>query len=138
MLDVSLHRLVQPRFQEEHQGLRIRKVRQGRLDALVRYPWPGNVRELRNVIERGVITSAGDTLRLQQPMAPQGRDSGHSTLADAERRMILATLERTGGRIKGARGAAEILGVKPSTLYSRMRKAGISSRKEKDEMPPRG
>ena len=121
---------------EEKMGVRIRKVPKGAMDALVRYPWPGNIRELRNVIERGVITSAGDTLRLQQPMVPQGRDAGHSTLADAERRMILATLERTGGRIKGARGAAEILGVKPSTLYSRMRKAGISPRKEKDEMPP--
>jgi len=121
---------------EEKMGIRIRKVPKGVMDALVRYPWPGNIRELRNVLERGVITSAGDMLRLQLPKVPKGRDAGPSTLADAERQMILATLERTGGRVKGVGGAAEILGVKPSTLYSRMRKAGISPRKDKDEISP--
>jgi formate hydrogenlyase transcriptional activator len=121
---------------EEKMGIRIRKVPKGVMDALVSYPWPGNIRELRNVLERGVITSAGDTLRLQLPKVPEGKDAGPSTLAEAERRMILATLEQTGGRVKGAGGAAEILGINPSTLYSRMRKAGIPSRKDKDEMSP--
>src|SRR5512139_1026230 len=115
---------------EEKMGIRIRKVPKGVMDALVRYPWPGNIRELQNVIERGVITSAGDTLLLQMPEVPSGRDTGSATLAEAERRLILKTLERTGGRVKGSRGAAELLDIKPSTLYSRMRKAGIS--------PPQG
>ncbi|HEX9204295.1 MAG TPA: sigma 54-interacting transcriptional regulator, partial [Candidatus Deferrimicrobiaceae bacterium] len=106
---------------EEKMGIRIRKVPKGVMEALVRYPWPGNIRELHNVIERGVITSTGDTLRLQVPEVPSGVDAGTSTLADAERRLILKTLERTGGRDKGSRGAAELLGIKPSTLYSRMR-----------------
>ena len=124
---------------EEEMGIRIRKVPTGAMDALVRYPWPGNIRELQNVIERGVITSGGDTLRLQLPNVPTERhaDAGAATLAetlaDAERRLIIETLERTGGRVKGTRGAAQILGIKPSTLYYRMRKAGIPPRREKDE-----
>ncbi|MGZ8429875.1 MAG: sigma 54-interacting transcriptional regulator [Candidatus Deferrimicrobiaceae bacterium] len=121
---------------EDKMGIRIRKVPKGVMEALVRYPWPGNIRELHSVVERGVITSGGDTLRLQLPKVPGGRDAGASTLADAERRLILATLERTGGRVKGARGAADLLGINPSTLYSRMRKAGISPRREKDDITP--
>jgi formate hydrogenlyase transcriptional activator len=121
---------------EQKMGIRIRKVPKSIMDSLVRYPWPGNIRELRNVIERGVITSAGATLLVQLPEVARSRDTGASTLADAERRLILETLKRTDGRVKGTRGAAEILGIKPSTLYSRMRKAGISQHKGKDEMSP--
>jgi transcriptional regulator with GAF, ATPase, and Fis domain len=106
-------------------GKRIIQVPRGTMEALQRYPWPGNVRELRNVIEHGAIITTGETLRLP----PLGEDTPSSaaprTLADAERELILQALERAGGHVKGPRGAAAALGLKPSTLYTRMKKLGI-------------
>jgi len=98
---------------------------------LQRHPWPGNVRELRNVIERGVIVTSGDTLRVPMLLnvAPAARKM--QTLADSQREQILESLERTGWRIKGPSGAANMLGLKPSTLYSRMQKLGIPTHRQK-------
>jgi formate hydrogenlyase transcriptional activator len=103
---------------------RITQVPRKTMDALQRYPWPGNVRELKNVIERGAIVTTGDTLSV--PMffddAPV---EATTTLAESERTIILRTLERTRGRIKGPKGAAAALGLRPSTLYGRMKKLGL-------------
>lgn len=99
------------------------------LRALQQYQWPGNVRELRNVIERAMILASGPSLRIDLPgaaAAPVVR--GPATLAEAECEHIQRVLEATGGRIRGAGGAAEILGVKPTTLESRMAKLGLRRR----------
>jgi formate hydrogenlyase transcriptional activator len=100
------------------------------IDALMRYDWPGNIRELQNLIERAVILSTGTTLEV--PVAAlNGRrtvsvDSSHGrTLEDADRRHIVAALERANWVIAGPNGAAASLGVKRSTLQFRMRKLGI-------------
>ena len=101
------------------------------MDALQQYQWPGNVRQLRNVIEHSVIISAGDTLRLTMPEDPVLASVRPATLAEHEREHILRTLEGSGWHIKGPRGAARKLGLKPSTLYTRMKKLKIPNRSEK-------
>jgi len=116
----------------EKMGKRIRKIPRKSIEALQRYSWPGNVRELRNVIERAVIVSSEDTLRVELPQLHNGKNSGIVTLAEAERRHILKILETTGWRIKGPQGAAILLGLKPSSLYSTMARLGIPTKRQKD------
>jgi formate hydrogenlyase transcriptional activator len=98
------------------------------LDQLVAYNWPGNVRELANILERAVILCQGRVLQsghLGLPAAvPAGADDV-VTLDEAERRHILKALDKTGGVLAGPKGAAALLGVNRSTLWSRMRKLGI-------------
>ena len=108
-------------------GKRIESIPKKSLDALVAYEWPGNVRELRNVIERGMIVSSGPALRLEIPAgsAPASHGDEGTRLEDVERRHILMVLERTRWRIRGSQGAADILGLKPTTLEARMAKLGI-------------
>jgi formate hydrogenlyase transcriptional activator len=113
-------------------GKKITQVPRKTMDALMRHPWPGNVRELRNVIEHAAILTTGETL-----MVPRlGDDSPGAalpqTLADLERHHILRTLDATGWRIKGPNGAAGVLGLNPATLYSRMKKLGIKSRRDSE------
>jgi formate hydrogenlyase transcriptional activator len=94
--------------------------------ALKNWRWPGNVRELENFIERSVILSDGTTL--QAPLAElQGSSESfvEGTLASAEREHILHALRQSGGVISGAHGAAARLGLKRTTLQSRMQKMGI-------------
>jgi transcriptional regulator with GAF, ATPase, and Fis domain len=101
------------------------------MDALCRWHWPGNVRELENFIERAVILSQGPVLRaplaeLKPLTEPESTSS--STLEAHEREHILSVLRETKGVIGGARGAAARLGLKRTTLNSKMRKLGISRR----------
>jgi PAS domain S-box-containing protein len=114
---------------EKKMGKKIRIVPNRMMDELKRYPWPGNVRELRNVIERAVIVTTGDKLNLQLPKILNGTTS--RTLKEVECQHIRSVLEKTGWRIKGASGAATILGIKPSTLYGTMRRLQIPLRPEK-------
>jgi transcriptional regulator with GAF, ATPase, and Fis domain len=98
------------------------------VDALVAHDWPGNVRELENVLERAIIGMTGATLRLLEPLTPEigGPFGAPSTLmVDVERAHILRMLHVSGWRIEGPRGAALALGLKASTLRSRMRKLGV-------------
>jgi transcriptional regulator with GAF, ATPase, and Fis domain len=100
------------------------------MDALKQHPWPGNVRELRNIIERAVIVSNGDELCITMPNPPLNLEcpepqGDFRPLAEMERLHILRVLKKAGWRIEGAGGAADILGINPSTLRSRMRKLGI-------------
>ncbi|HEX4642417.1 MAG TPA: sigma 54-interacting transcriptional regulator [Candidatus Acidoferrales bacterium] len=100
------------------------------LELLVRYPWPGNIRELENLIERAVIVSPGPVLRvpgseLKNPSEPAG-DS--LTLHAAERDHILKALDATNWVLAGPRGAAARLGMKRTTLQSKMRKLGVARR----------
>jgi transcriptional regulator with GAF, ATPase, and Fis domain len=113
-------------------GKKITQVPRKTMEALQRHPWPGNVRELRNVIEHGAIVTSGDTLRVPMLEDVTPAATPVQTLAHSEREHILKSLERTGWRIKGPRGAAVLLGLKPSTLYSRMQKLGIPHRRQKD------
>ena len=121
-------------------GKRITRVPRKTMEILQRHPWPGNVRELRNVIEHSTIITTGETLRV--PMLEQQASEALplETLADSEREHITKALEKTGWRIKGSKGAATLLGLKPSTLYKKMQKLGIPGRrqKEKGTGTPRG
>jgi transcriptional regulator with GAF, ATPase, and Fis domain len=91
---------------------------------LQQYAWPGNIRELRNIVERGVILATGDVLQVEIPQTEQG-DRPEPTLQESERDQILAVLQQTGWRIRGASGAAAILGLKATTLEARMAKLQI-------------
>ena len=116
------------------------RITQGNVLALQRYAWPGNVRELQNVIERAVITSQAGRLRFDLPAEPnakkataaQSPDQGPEgeiltevELRRRERDNILAALKRTRWKLSGEGGASELLGIKPTTLASRMKKMGI-------------
>jgi transcriptional regulator with GAF, ATPase, and Fis domain len=109
-------------------GKRIMHIPKEVFEALERYSWPGNVRELENVLERAVITSAG-ALGLSEPL--DADDSGvvpepaGTTLRDVERGHILRILAARNWRIEGRQGAADILGLKPSTLRSLMHRLNI-------------
>ena len=106
------------------------------------YDWPGNVRELRNVIDRAVILARGGALDFDLPRgeagprpappapqaAPDGGNPGfltESQMRDRERANLVAVLEKSRWKIKGENGAAELLGVKPTTLVSRIKKLGL-------------
>jgi formate hydrogenlyase transcriptional activator len=111
---------------------RIDGINAAALKLLTDYHWPGNVRELENLIERAMIVSPGDTLLIDphwlQPARTGNADQNPSpsSLAEMERQAILDALKRCKGRIYGAGGAAAELGVKPTTLYGKMRKHRIS------------
>jgi formate hydrogenlyase transcriptional activator len=101
----------------------------GTMDALVRYHWPGNVRELENLIERAAIVSPGPVLKVplgELTPPTQSPGQGMATLVAAEREHILRALETTNWVLGGPQGAATRLGMKRTTLQSRMRKLGIS------------
>ncbi|MBX3190738.1 MAG: sigma 54-interacting transcriptional regulator [Labilithrix sp.] len=97
---------------------------------LRRHSWPGNVRELENVLERALVLSEGPELRVPFPLDPVNRivapEPGVVPLAEATRRAIARALEASRGRIYGPSGAAALLGLKPSTLQSKMAKLGLS------------
>ncbi|MBU2549352.1 MAG: sigma 54-interacting transcriptional regulator [Proteobacteria bacterium] len=109
---------------------KIDKIPPSEMQKLMEYPWPGNVRELENIIERGVILSSGPYYQVPdtgptQTVSPSPRLD--MSIEENERAHILRVLEMTGGRIRGHGGAAEILNIHPNTLYSRMKKLGIST-----------
>ncbi|NLN59409.1 MAG: sigma 54-interacting transcriptional regulator [Deltaproteobacteria bacterium] len=114
---------------EKSMAKRIETIGRKTMKALQAYFWPGNVRELRNVIERAMILSRHGTLQVELPRnTPDKYTPLITRLADVERQHIIDILAQTGGRVRGKRGAAEILGVNPSTLDSKMKKLGISRR----------
>jgi formate hydrogenlyase transcriptional activator len=98
--------------------------------ALVDYGWPGNIRELRNVIERSVILSAGTRLEIPKDALsqPPNHPSAVLRMTDAERRHILEALNASNWVVGGPKGAANLLGLKRSTLQSRMGRLGIRRR----------
>jgi formate hydrogenlyase transcriptional activator len=123
-------------------GREIDTISASTMDALQKWPWPGNIRELENVIERAVILSTGTTLQVPasafQGAQPVPRPAAVAGLAastaaappesayhEGEREMILKALRETKGIIAGPDGAAARLGLKRTTLHSKMRKLGI-------------
>jgi transcriptional regulator with GAF, ATPase, and Fis domain len=121
------------------------QITQTQADALRRYAWPGNVRELKNVIERAVILSTGETLRLDLSLPEAQPGSGIAAPAatsyaplkegrpfltevemrDHQRANLKAALEAARWRVAGKGGAAELLGIRPSTLTDRMKSLQI-------------
>ncbi|MEM6691505.1 MAG: sigma 54-interacting transcriptional regulator [Planctomycetota bacterium] len=128
-LDASCQRMGRPRIRLT------KKV----AESLKKYDWPGNIRELQNLIERSTITARGPQLQIQLPSNSSAPDntakeetedaSGEvlteSQLRQLERQNILNALSRTHGKVSGSGGAAELLGIKASTLTSRMKKMNI-------------
>lgn len=109
-------------------GRKIETIPQKSMNALLAYSWPGNIRELQNVIERAVITSPGVELELGSwlPKAASApRQEQIPTLEEIEREHITEVLGVTGWRVSGEKGAAELLGLKPTTLEARMKRLGI-------------
>jgi len=117
---------------EKKMGKKIPIVPSRVMDELRLYPWPGNVRELRNAIERAVIITRGERLSLQLPKA--SIVAATRTLKEVEAQHILSALEKSSWRIKGLAGAAMTLGMKPSTLFSTMRRLHIHKSLKKGEM----
>ena len=113
-------------FAQKH-AIKIKKISQSVLTTLQSYQWPGNIRELQNVIERAVITSPGDVLRVEIPIFSISGVEDIKRIEDLERGYILTVLEKVKGRIAGRQGAAILLGMNPSTLRSRLIKLGIKS-----------
>ena len=111
-------------------GKTIESISKDSLRELQRYPWPGNVRELRNVIERAVIVATGPQLTVAAPrVGERPLPQSAMTLTALEVEHIRSVLASTGWRIRGAGGAAERLGLKPTTLESRMARLGIARKK---------
>ncbi|MEJ2170149.1 MAG: sigma 54-interacting transcriptional regulator, partial [Desulfobacterales bacterium] len=109
-------------------GKSIEQIPESVVEKLRNYAWPGNVRELQNVIERAVLNSPGPKLCLADDLAgpaPNKMLPPLKSLQETEKDHILRVLQFTNWRIDGAKGAALILDMNPSTLRSRMRKLGI-------------
>jgi transcriptional regulator with GAF, ATPase, and Fis domain len=120
-------------------GRPIMQLTQTQADMLLRYSWPGNVRELKNVIERAVILSPRNVLRLDLSMSDPGADRGPGGSADGQqgdllteaemrefqKKNLLAALQQADWKVSGPGGAAELLGVKPTTLADRIRTFGV-------------
>jgi len=116
---------------------------EGQLQQLLDYDWPGNVRELQNVIDRGVIGARDGSFHFDLPDGTASRNGAKTNFVTAsnqesvisaeemkhrERENIVAALKRAGGRIYGSGGAAELLGVRPTTLSARIKKLGLRKR----------
>jgi formate hydrogenlyase transcriptional activator len=113
------------------------RVTPAALERLESYDWPGNIRELQNVMERAVILARGTAVDVDAvqvvsdsrlPASPSLSASPRAdllTLADAERRAIVAALDAAHWRISGVGGAADLLALKPTTLHAKMKKLGI-------------
>ena len=114
-------------------GKEIESIPKKTMQALQSYSWPGNVRELRNVIEHAMIMNNGKILEVQVPGSASLKSDDNGKLNEIERKHIAAVLEKTRWRIAGPGGAAEVLGLKRTTLQAKMKKLGIS--RSRQEVP---
>jgi transcriptional regulator with GAF, ATPase, and Fis domain len=117
-------------------GKKITGINRKAIERLISWDWPGNVRELANMLERAVILCEGTTLQAEHiglSTGPIAADDSIPTLEEGERRLIRQALEKCNGRLSGPRGAAALLGVNRSTLWSRMQKLGINVVKQVGE-----
>ena len=106
-------------------GKEIESIPKKTMQALQSYSWPGNVRELRNMIEHAMILSKSKILDVHLPKQASSDIEAPGNLQDMERMHMVAVLEKTGWRLAGKGGAAEVLGLKRTTLLSKMKKLGI-------------
>jgi PAS domain S-box-containing protein len=109
----------------DRMGRDVEMVHATTMAALQHYRWPGNVRELRNVIERSLIMSPGPVFVAEMPAGFGNSTVAGTTIEEIERNHIIRLLEQSGWRVRGPAGAAEALGLKPTTLEARMKKLGI-------------
>jgi len=115
-------------------GKEVRGVAQNSMDSLISYDWPGNVRELQNIVERAVVLARGPIVQIDDSMMRSGgavQESTVDTLENTERNHIIRALKETQWVVHGKKGAAELLGINPSTLRSRMEKLGIKKPQSK-------
>ena len=111
---------------QKKMGKEVENISKKSMEALQSYSWPGNARELRNVIERAMIVNSGRTLAIPLPEIPASeKQEVVGNLQDMDRKLIESVLQRTAWRVGGKGGAAEVLGLKRSTLYSKMKKLGV-------------
>jgi transcriptional regulator with GAF, ATPase, and Fis domain len=113
----------------------IESIRQQDMTRLQRYDWPGNVRELRNVVERAMIKCSRPVLKVELPAGTVNDGGPVLSLDEAQRRQIVKAMEAADGRISGSGGAAEMLGLKPTTLRSKMERLGLDPRKTRNGDP---
>ncbi len=111
-------------------GRQITFISNATMQALRNNPWPGNVRELANFIERAVILSPEEELQVSlgelSAFPALGNSAGSSTFLEAERKVIIEALSASSGRVAGAGGAAQRLGLKRTTLQHKIRRLGIT------------
>ncbi len=107
-------------------GKRIEAIPRENMTALQQYAWPGNIRELRNVVERAMIVAKGSKLTITIPTVTTTAPKRSVKLTDVEKEHIRSVLESSGWRIRGSGGAADKLGLRPTTLETRMAKLGIT------------
>jgi len=112
-------------------GRKIKETSKKVIDSLMAYDWPGNVRELENIIERAVIVCPGERLTKGEWLPDNSRlaNSRICTLAENEKKHIIKALKSTNWQIGGDSGAANLLGMKRTTLQSKMKKLGITKPK---------
>jgi transcriptional regulator with GAF, ATPase, and Fis domain len=113
-------------------GRQITTISNRAIQDMIQYSWPGNIRELEHLIERSVLLSSGDTIKqIHLPSNKQAEQTRGSeevalkTIDENERDHILKILRFCGGKLSGDNGAAQILGVPPGTLYSKLKRLGI-------------
>ena len=111
-------------------GKRIDAISRDSMALLHQYPWPGNIRELRNVVERAMIVADGPQLSLALPSLTSAAARRSVKLVDVEREHIRSVLENTAWRIRGVGGAADRLGLRPTTLETRLAKLGLKRPKQ--------
>ncbi|WP_162271357.1 sigma 54-interacting transcriptional regulator [Luteitalea pratensis] len=109
----------------KHFGKSVTSVSRESMEALQRYTWPGNIRELRNTVEHAMILANSPKLVIPAPTARGNARQRSLKLTDVEAAHIKAVLDSTGWRVRGPGGAAELLGVKPTTLEGRMARLGV-------------
>jgi PAS domain S-box-containing protein len=107
-------------------GKRVEAITRENMAALQRYAWPGNIRELRNVVERAMIMTTGSRLTIAVPTPTAAPGKRSLKLVEVEKEHMLNVLRSAGWRIRGSGGAADQLGLKPTTLETRMAKLGIA------------
>ena len=118
-------------------GKRIEQIAQATMNAFTAYDWPGNVRELQNLVERAVIRSDNGVLPNPLPISennPMPMASTGTAFHDSQREVILTALRTTDWVIGGPRGAAARLGLKRTTLITKMKKLGISRPVQQEDM----
>jgi transcriptional regulator with GAF, ATPase, and Fis domain len=110
----------------QRMGRSIESIHAATMEAFKNYYWPGNIRELRNVIERFLITNTNTVFRAEVPIVESSGTHGRAqTFEEVERNHLLKVMELVGWRVRGQGGAAEILGLKATTLESRMQKLRV-------------
>jgi len=110
-------------------GKKVGGISQSQMKRMMEYDWPGNVRELRHIVERGVILSEGESLKVSSLKKFTLGDDGSGeflSFEEMEKSYIVKVLEACHWRVSGENGAAKVLHLKPTTLYAKMRRLGIT------------